>query len=715
EEGKQSEAEKKEELKIFQRAKEEFIDEEQIALRKALLTKQLFQNRRDQIYFKRAKEALQKKNPKLALRYLHYLLSIKSDQFVWDDKSHSIRSLRKEIGKLIVSQKGKLLQLYEERYDGEAADLLQDAKASRDFSKYHEIVQRFFYTKAGFDAAHQIAIQQFDRGYFGEAARMWNRLITSPRHQRRITSTFLLRTAIAYQRAGDNETALQIAKQMKRKPAYLKKQKLYKADVIALLQSHRFVSEKQPLASDWKIPGGSPLRHRRVHASAPFLKANWVSRLGSKGVPLWREFVLTWEGKQQIAMKSIAVQSNTVVSGDKIIVRTLRGIECRQLSTGKIIWKFRDVVLSEHLQIFATKSGCLGGLSGSHQTVYAIDDIEFTVDFRPGGIHMDVKTQNKTNRLIALSLSPKNLSHSPSHPFIQWSIGGKPGVPLWFYRKDHNGDHVVSQREFAGSKQAFQKLDTNSSLTISQEEAVASSPKRKPHPLANHFFLGPPLPVSDKLFVMTYYDGVISLNILHAETGRLISQQKTVSLSGEMEAVHENLLLQGVQMSYANGIVVCPVLPDLLIGIDVIQGKLLWVSDKLKSNKEAYRATDRLNPFERVNLSSHAKIQTHSGYPSMPLIEGNRIYHLPRGSNSIYCFDLFTGKTIWSARREGAQYLAAITDKTLFVVGNKHYKSLDKTTGETIWKKPTSIPSGTGVFTGKHYLLPLQEGRVATI
>ncbi|VAX38575.1 hypothetical protein MNBD_PLANCTO02-2031, partial [hydrothermal vent metagenome] len=83
EEGKQSEAEKKEELKIFQRAKEEFIDEEQIALRKALLTKQLFQNRRDQIYFKRAKEALQKKNPKLALRYLHYLLSIKSDQFVW--------------------------------------------------------------------------------------------------------------------------------------------------------------------------------------------------------------------------------------------------------------------------------------------------------------------------------------------------------------------------------------------------------------------------------------------------------------------------------------------------------------------------------------------------------------------------------------------------------------------------------------------------------
>ncbi|HLW67161.1 MAG TPA: hypothetical protein VKS79_17745, partial [Gemmataceae bacterium] len=49
--------------------------------------------------------------------------------------------------------------------------------------------------------------------------------------------------------------------------------------------------------------------------------------------------------------------------------------------------------------------------------------------------------------------------------------------PLWFRMMDRNGDGYVSRREFLGSKEEFDRIDTNHDELISPEEAEAVTKK----------------------------------------------------------------------------------------------------------------------------------------------------------------------------------------------------------------------------------------------
>jgi hypothetical protein len=49
--------------------------------------------------------------------------------------------------------------------------------------------------------------------------------------------------------------------------------------------------------------------------------------------------------------------------------------------------------------------------------------------------------------------------------------------PLWFRMMDRNGDGYVSRREFLGSKEEFDRIDTNHDGLISPEEAEAATKK----------------------------------------------------------------------------------------------------------------------------------------------------------------------------------------------------------------------------------------------
>ena len=52
--------------------------------------------------------------------------------------------------------------------------------------------------------------------------------------------------------------------------------------------------------------------------------------------------------------------------------------------------------------------------------------------------------------------------------------------PVWFRKMDRNGDGDISRAEFLGSKEEFDKLDTNHDGLISLEEAEAFEAKARP-------------------------------------------------------------------------------------------------------------------------------------------------------------------------------------------------------------------------------------------
>ena len=51
--------------------------------------------------------------------------------------------------------------------------------------------------------------------------------------------------------------------------------------------------------------------------------------------------------------------------------------------------------------------------------------------------------------------------------------------PLWFHKMDRNGDGDVSRKEWLGTEEAFNEIDTDGDGLISAEEARAFEAKKK--------------------------------------------------------------------------------------------------------------------------------------------------------------------------------------------------------------------------------------------
>jgi Ca2+-binding EF-hand superfamily protein len=89
-----------------------------------------------------------------------------------------------------------------------------------------------------------------------------------------------------------------------------------------------------------------------------------------------------------------------------------------------------------------------------------------------------------------------NVALSQGSPYYGFQGGGaviirQPGManpvprvaakgPLWFQRMDVNGDGDVSPREFLGSREVFDRLDTNNDGLLESQEAEAISEKSQP-------------------------------------------------------------------------------------------------------------------------------------------------------------------------------------------------------------------------------------------
>ena len=103
------------------------------------------------------------------------------------------------------------------------------------------------------------------------------------------------------------------------------------------------------------------------------------------------------------------------------------------------------------------------------------------------------------------------------------------------------------------------------------------------------------------------------------------------------------------------------------------------------------------------------------GFPAAPKVLGRRVVLLPRQSSEIHCLDIETGRRIWTAPREDGEYVGAVTDSQVFIVGQRFCRGLSISAGEENWSARFGLPAGQGIHANGRYLLPLESGRIATI
>ena len=184
------------------------------------------------------------------------------------------------------------------------------------------------------------------------------------------------------------------------------------------------------------------------------------------------------------------------------------------------------------------------------------------------------RLSRNANRLIALDVhSPLRDAAGAVKP--AWSVGGTVGTSHWFYRMDANDDGRVTQAEFLGTPEQFKELDRNGDGSIDATEAQQAGDKMAQQPLHGHFFLGPPLALDGRLYAITECDCQLNLVALSAANGAVLWVQ---GIGYVDRPIDEEPLRYPVACtpSSGSGVIVCPTQVGILVGVDALDGALLW-------------------------------------------------------------------------------------------------------------------------------------------
>jgi len=709
---------------------------EPAAANRNALSQLIYRSRLQQVAVEKAAEALATGHEADGLLLLQQVLDQPDDSFQWSSLVPGLSSSRRMARQILDSLPEPTLALYERLCGTDAERLLAEARASGDPSHYAEVARRYFHTSAGMSAADWQATRWLDRGRFDLASRAWQQLLEAPPHRRRITEAIRRKASIAQDLARSEAPG---ASPRPRGGSPIRTASTENLVVDDAGDSSPEGEIRTASASE-TLPVAFPQAVRRREewtGSPPYPHAAWAVEFSDENDQTVATPLARWEQEQVRNQRPVAVSNFPLVVGPLVVVRDYDGIRAVNRTTGEVAWKYFGATSlaqaaaeleemkahqAEHAArhnvlnvLFHSHAGnaALGTLSSDGQRLYAVDFL----DIRPrhassartprtdweahGGRE---KVTRESNRLIALDLAPQAGGRHVATPV--WTAGGSVGALNWFYRMDGNDDGRVTREEFTGRPEQFQEIDGNGDGLIRPDEADTVSGSSNPqNVLAGHFFLGPPLAIDGRLFAMTENDRQLNLVSLDAETGSLLWTQGIGYVDHPIEDDPFRYTLSCAPI-FSGGVVVCPTQIGVLAAVDAIDGALLWAY--------YYGDEDASGPFGNWSYAVR-RSYGHPGFPCEPQIHGDRLVYLPRQSDQIHCLDFATGRPVWKTPRAGAEYVGTVADGIVVVVGQRYCRGLSLANGNEVWSARLGMPSGRGVQIGPRYLVPLQEGRVATL
>lgn len=646
---------------------------------------------------------------------LQRILDRGDDGFVRMQTTGPLVEVRFEALKILSSLSSNDRLIYEKLFGTQARQLLERAKTTGHPTDAMEVARRFFHTAAGFDAARWLAVRWLDRGEVRSAARMWERLLAEPAHQERITSNERMLAATALRAAGQedrandvlgrqNEATLKIAGESRN------------ADQTAAFLSAITLSHHESAPREWLMPTGGLSRNGMRTGSVPWLNPLWATALlsGIDELAQQREW-LKWQESYPQPMLSVACEP--IVVRDQVVTRDSHGIVAFELSSGRVVWRYRtrlptadliravtlqsptDHDLAKGVQEGYASNSALGTLATDGRFVFAVeavaaepttnnssvkddDERDITSDFFGDEQRLKVVTQ-----LIALPITSFGAAADDSEK-------AREIKPAWVL----DGPTVATKLTESGS---------------------------------SAHFLGSPAVVDGCLYVIaemfsrgtfeTQKVGQLSLLAIDARSGELLWGQGLALVDQPFFRVDQKARRNPIgSPSVADGMLICPLelgrmsgpnfgnlQVSLMVGVDLITGRQRWLyQDRGLHHNDPQIDSERLG-----------------GLPSWPVIHHGCVVWLPRGSEHIHCLDLMTGKLRWKVAKSDALAVGAVTDEAVVLIGPRDVRAIpfsmdgqtDGAAAPTLWTQRLGAITGRGVQVGELYLVPLKAGRVAQL
>ncbi len=468
------------------------------------------------------------------------------------------------------------LDTYELQYGPLARRTLADAAATRDWDQLRDVRRKFFHTKAGYEASLILAQKELVGGHPLSASLLLDAVLQNPRAKQHLGEPLRLLHAAAMHLSGRSEDP-EIAKR-------------YAADQNAA---------GGPL-KDYKLFGGKANRNGDAAGQMPLGNLRWD--LPTTASP--REAQLLSEKSHELVAsgKLPAPSWIPIRVGNQLLMRTtdrLFGVDYR---TGKRVWQFPWYGTSEDFDEEQYPLDSINSLAGDQgpgtllmqrvwndlpygqvtsdgQRVFMITDLSEVeiAQFSPiMGIRGTRPADTRTNTLVALDLATEGK--------LQWLLG-------------------------KGSNQAST--------------------------LSDAFFLGPPLPLDGRLYVMVEMAGDILLVCLDPRSGDELWRQQLVAVetgSVDLDAVRR---IAGAVPTYHEGVLICPTGAGAVVAIDLADRMLRWgVSYPRKSDiNQAFNRQSNVEPTQLMQ-------RWHSG---IAMAEGSVVLVTSIEADRLFCFDLVSG------------------------------------------------------------------------
>ncbi|HEV3257311.1 MAG TPA: PQQ-binding-like beta-propeller repeat protein, partial [Gemmataceae bacterium] len=632
-------------------------------------------------------------------------------------------SVRSEANRLLSTLPPQGLEHYRLSYGAIARDMLNQAKSNSDPALLAQVAQRYLYTDAGQEAANLLATYLLDRGQFAQAALWFERLLQREGADK-VSASTLVKAALAFHRNSERSNDEGAAKYKELEEDAWKSLSGKAGNNVRLgdrtfsiselreeVKKYKGSTEWSP--DDWAVYGGNASRSALGSGDKPFLEKRWwapgfhpptESRDGNTDEQarnlILNQAVKAYENRGQAILPAFF----PIAADGKLIYRSFWGIHAVELKTGKLKWEADSKYSLQrlhgdgrHMQYVMQwapqyinmgkpnllyENSVLGALSTDNSFVYAVEDLAVppyiqNVNFggpfpNQGNMFGDLNDAVNQNKLQAYNLKSGKMA---------WEVGGpKKG-----------GD-----------------ADKDSNLKEKDKE------KKDLADLTESFFLGPPLPLHGKLYVLIEKQQDLRLVCLEPR------ENEAVVVWAQTLATTQNKLVQDVtrrtqacHLAYGEGILVCPTNAGAVLGVDLLSHSLVWAHayrDKGHATLEQQQmmGMGMMPPGFKGGYGNN--VNATEWKVTAPIIQDGKVVFTAPDGNSVHCLNLSDGSLVWQAARgEDDLYLGGVVNAKVLIVSKKDCRALSLADGKQVWRVSTGLPSGQGVASDNLYYLPLKS------
>lgn len=644
-------------------------------------------------------------------------------------------SVRALANGLVARLPKEAMELYQTAQEPKARGLLKEARENGNLELLAKIMRSFLHTPAGREAAISLGTYYLDRGNDLAASLCFDKLIQAdPDDNSGMTAATLLKAAVAMRRSGD-QAGEQVAWQRLSKRG-TQKIALGAGEPRSPDDWKATVAKSSPPresgVQDWALVGGNTRRSAQAMGGTPFLEPRWPAEstlLERRFVPVQQRESISLPGELVIDSRRFleegenylvkerhqapipAYQPLAITVGDEnsrtpvLVYRSHGGILARNLKSGSVLW-------ANPIDWTIDRMG-LGGLlsKGSQKTSiqnwlaqYVSSRSQPEVLFSNSVVGTLSSDARRVFTVVDFEVPP---------PYQQ--MGGNP---------------------FDGGGNATFGPDINDALMYNRTEAysltsgkllwVAGGRGPLAGELADSHFLGPPLPIGDRLYQLNEKQQELRLAVLDPATGGLISLQRLCTTRNRLQ-VDAGRRMQAAHLAYADGILVCPTNAGVVLGIELLGNSFVWAypyaaamenSNGEDPTPQPGMPPGMVLPNGRVIIRP-GRVPGAMPVPPIqmkwkvtpPVLAGGKVVFAAPDSDAIHCVSLRDGSRLWSHKRqEDDLYLGGVISGKAIVVGKKTVRALDvEGSGKVTWTLATGIPSGLGTSSDNQFYLPLRE------